>query len=143
MSTRKLIITAFLCGMAILLAGGLKLFLTATDLVEAEVLPLGTSATLGDMTVRVDSLVESAGLTVVTVTMSGVEGADATAGWRLLAGGKVHEPVALVDGPDGSATPCTTTTAANDRPCAVAFEVADGSPTVAYIRAGGQRQWAP
>lgn len=129
--------------MAILVAGSLKLFLTATDRVEADVLALGESATLGDMTVRVDSIAEVAGRTVVTVTMAGVEGADATAGWRLLAGGMVHEPVPGWQAPDGETAPCGLTTLANETPCTVAFEMTGGTRTVAYVRAGEQRQWAP
>ena len=53
MSTRKLILTALLCGLAILVAGGVKLFQVASDEKRVEVLSFGDEATLGDMTVSV------------------------------------------------------------------------------------------
>lgn len=140
MSTRKLIITALLCGMAILVAGGLKLFLTATDRAEPQVLALGESATLGDMTVRVDAVDVAPGVTLVTVSMQGVDGADAVSGWRLLAGGEVHEPVVV---PADAGMPCTTTAATVRTVCLIAFDATEGTRTVAYLRAGTQRQWAP
>jgi hypothetical protein len=43
---------------------------------------------------------------------------------------------------DGSGTPCTTTKLAEPTLCTVAFPVSEGTPTIAYIRAGQQEQWA-
>ena len=107
MSTRKLILTALVCGLAIMLAGGFKLLQVAREDVQAEVLALGVPATLGDMTVQVDAVEQSSAATVVTVTMSGVEGADAVEGWRLLVDGAVTGP--LVTDPPGYGTTCGTT----------------------------------
>ncbi|MFM8625417.1 MAG: hypothetical protein ACKOCC_00520 [Actinomycetota bacterium] len=141
MSTRKLILTALVCGLAIMLAGGFKLLQVARDDVRAEVLAFGTPATLGDMTVAVESVAQEPGATVVTVTMSGVEGADAVEGWRLLVNGEVTG--ALQSDPPGYETTCATTRASTPVTCTIGFAPSEGSVTVAYLRAGTQSQWAP
>jgi len=141
MSTRKLILTALVCGLAIMLAGGFKLLQVARDGVRAEVLAFGTAATLGDMTAQVDSVEQKPDATVVTVTMSGVEGADAVEGWRLLVDGAVTGP--LVTDPPGYETTCATTSKSTPVTCTIGFAASTGSVTVAYLRAGDQSQWAP
>jgi hypothetical protein len=86
MSTRKLVLTALVCGIAIILAGGFKLLQVATDAPRVEVLAWGTPATLGDMTVAVEKVEKSTEATLVTVTMRGVAMAKgAFEGWRMLA----------------------------------------------------------
>jgi hypothetical protein len=138
MSTRKLILTALLCGLAILIAGGVKLIQVANDEVEVQVLALGDEATLGDMTVSVIEIDRRAEATLVTVTMKGVDLADGAAdGWRLLADGRVQEPAG-----DTTANGCTTVSADSSTRCTVGFEAVESAPTVAYVRAGEQRQWA-
>ena len=52
MSTRKLIMWALICGVLILGAGVFKLWQTTGDSVKIELLQLGESAVLGDMTMR-------------------------------------------------------------------------------------------
>jgi hypothetical protein len=122
MSTRKLILTALLCGIAIMIAGGVKLFQVSSDESEVQVLALGTDAKLGDMTVSVTDIIDSTDALLVTVTMVGVDGAVAQEGWRLLAGGTVS-----------STAPMS---------CTIAFVRVDSSPVVAYLRAGEQFQWS-
>lgn len=139
MSTRKLILTALLCGLLIMVAGGVKLFQTVRDGNEVPLLAIGESVTLGDMTVRVDGVRLSSDRTLVDVALVGVDGASALDGWRLLAGGKISEPVSL---PFGSGTECTTTKRDVESICTVAFPVSQGTRTVAYVRADEQRQWA-
>ena len=56
MSTRKLILWALICGVLILVAGSAKLFQTSQKPVEVQLLALGESVTLGDMTVSVTAL---------------------------------------------------------------------------------------
>ncbi|MEY4031517.1 MAG: hypothetical protein RL573_428 [Actinomycetota bacterium] len=94
MSTRKLILTALVCGIAIVLAGGIKLLQVAKETTKVTVLGFGDRSTLGDMTVSVLGVASQTDRTVVTVMMSGVSGADAVEGWRMLAGGKVSEVLA-------------------------------------------------
>ena len=139
MSTRKLILWALICGVLILIAGTAKLFQTSQKPVEVQLLALGDSVTLGDMTVRVTALRDTADRTLVDVTMVGVAEAQAMDGWKMLASGEVSDPVML---PVGAGTECTLTKLAETLTCTVAFPVSEGTRTVAYIRAGEQRQWA-
>jgi hypothetical protein len=138
--TRNLLILAFACGLAILVAGGIKLFQVATDAPEVDLLAYGEHSKAGDMSVVVSSVDTTGELTLVHVAMRGVEGADALAGWRLRADGKVREPVPL---PVDAGTPCTTTKADTDLDCVVAFPPADTLQAIVYLRAGAQLQWAP
>jgi len=139
MSTRKLIMWALFCGVLILGAGVFKLWQTTGDGAQVKLLQLGESAVLGDMTVSVNAVSKNASQTLVEVSMQGVEGADATAGWRMLVGGVISEAQPLTE---GSGTPCATTKLAEPTSCTVAFPVSEGTPTIAYIRAGQQEQWA-
>lgn len=138
MSTRKLILTALFCGLAILVAGGIKLFQVANDEKRVEVLSFGDEATLGDMTVSVVGVERAPDATLVTVTMTGVDlDSGAADGWRLLADGRVQEPIA-----NSAVNGCTTVAAGSPTRCTVRFQAAESAPTVAYVRAGEQRQWA-
>ena len=139
MSTRKLILWALICGVVILIAGTAKLFQTSQKPVEVQLLALGDSVTLGDMKVSVTALRDTADRTLVDVTMVGVAEAQAMDGWKMLAAGKVSDPVML---PIGAGTECTLTQLDETLVCTVAFPVSEGTRTVAYIRAGEQRQWA-
>ena len=139
MSTRKLILWALICGVVILFAGTAKLFQTSQKPVEVQLLALGDSVTLGDMTVSVTALRDIDDRTLVDVTMVGVAEAQAMDGWKMLASGKVSDPVLL---PVGEGTECTLTQLEKTLVCTVAFPVSEGTRTVAYIRAGEQRQWA-
>jgi len=138
--TRNLLILAFLCGAAILVAGSIKLFQVASDKPEVNLLAYGEYSTAGAMSVVVSSVDARDDLTLVHVSMRGVDGADALAGWRLRADGKVREPVPL---PAGVGTPCTTTTVDTDLNCVVAFPAAETLQAVVYLRANAQLQWAP
>ena len=106
MSTRKLILWALFCGVLILAAGSAKLFQTSQNPVEVQLLALGDSVTLGDMTVSVTALRDTADRTLVDVTMVGVAEAQAMDGWKMLAAGEVSDPVML---PVGAGTECTLT----------------------------------
>ena len=136
MSTRKLILTALICGLAIMVAGGTKLFQMATEEATAVVYSLGTTKTLSDMTVSVKDVQQDSDATLVTVTMVGVEGGSAAEGWRLLAGGKVMSPLV-------SKTECQSAWTDAVITCVLGFRESKGSVTVAYLRAGQQSQWAP
>ncbi len=139
MSTRKLILTALLCGVLIIGAGGFKLWQTVRDGNEVTLLALGTSAKVGEMTARVDGIEVNSERTLVRVSLVGVDGANAKDGWKLLSGGEISEPISL---PPGSGTECATTSLTLETSCTIAFPVSKGTRTVAYVRAGEQRQWA-
>ena len=137
MSTRKLILTALICGLAIMLAGGIKLFQVANDSSEVVIYPFGVEQTLSDMTVTVKSIEQRESVTAVTVALFGVDGGDAREGWRLLAGGKVLSPNITQSGQCGATSVDVTSE------CVIEFPPSEGSVTVAYVRAGAQSQWAP
>jgi hypothetical protein len=139
MSTRKLILWALICGVVILIAGTAKLFQTSQKPVEVQLLALGDSVTLGDMTVSVTALRDTADRTLVDVTMVGVAEAQAMDGWKLVASGKVSDPMLL---PVGEGTECTLTKLTETLACTVAFPVYKGTRTIGYTRAGEIRQWA-
>ncbi len=137
MSTRKLILTALICGLAIMLAGGVKLFQVANDSTEVVVHSLGVEQTLSDMTVTVKAVEQTEMATFVTVVMFGVANGDPIEGWRLLANGKVLSPTIM------QSEQCPPTAVDDVVECVVEFPGSDGSVTVAYLRAGQQSQWAP
>jgi len=138
MSTRKLVLTALVCGIAIILAGGFKLLQVATDAPRVEVLAWGTPATLGDMTVAVEKVEKSTDATLVTVTMRGVALAEgAFEGWRMLAEGRVFTPLTQQTATDA----CQAVSATAEVRCTVTFDPTTATPTVAYLRAGAQQQW--
>ncbi len=138
MSTRKLILTALVCGLAIMLAGGLKLFQVATDEVDAVVLQLGTEQKLGDMTVSVTDVQQETAGTYVTVSMRGVDSADGVEGWKMFANGELSDPLAESDGEE-----CVTKVA-RVVSCVLQFPPSAGSSvTVFYKRAEASAQWAP
>ena len=121
-----------------MLAGGFKLFQVATEDVEAVVYDLGSEQTLGDMLVTVLEVQQSDAATTVSVRMRGVEGADGYEGWKLLADGKLSDPIVTADTP-----PCVTKMAQYVE-CEIPFIGSTGtSLTVAYQRANLQSQWAP
>lgn len=138
MSTRRLILTALLCGLAIVIAGGIKLFQVATDTKEVDVLALGNSVTVGDMTVSVSEISQTPEATLVTVTMVGVEDGDATDGWFLRAPSEPRPPVEV----DGIDNLCTVTKETMPVTCVLSFEPSDGVVTVAYVRAEQVTQWS-
>jgi hypothetical protein len=137
MSTRKLIFTALICGLAIMLAGGIKLLQVANDDTEVIVHAVGVEQTLSDMTVSVLEVTQGETVTQVTISARGVQNADPVEGWRLLAGGEVLLPVNL------QSQSCRVTDVAETRTCVVDFPPSKGSVTIAYVRAGAQSQWAP
>lgn len=123
-----------------MVAGGAKLFSMVNEDVTVKVLTFGTSSTLSDMTVTVTDVEQLDSGTYVTVSMSGVDGADALEGWRLLAGGEVLSPTGTVPASVGVA--CDTTQRVSTASCLVPFAPSEGSVTIAYLRAGTQSQWA-
>lgn len=138
MSTRKLILWSLVCGVLIVVAGGIKLrqSVGSTSL-DDKVLAAGEVAVVGGMSVTVESLEVTSDNTLVTVVIGGVEGDDATAGWKMLAGGEASEPVVGVGDWDW----CSMTTVEMER-CVLAFPVSQGTPAVFYYRDGDNSQWA-
>ena len=133
MSTRKLILLALVCGLVILLAGGVKLLQVATDDAEVTVLTLGEQSLVGDMTVRVDAVERTASATVVRVALQGVAVDEASVGWIMLGDGERREPTSV----------CGPVTTGRAVECDLEFPVVDRVQAIAYARGGEQRQWRP
>jgi hypothetical protein len=138
MSTRKLIGLAMLCGLAILVAGGIQLFRIQDGRDrEVEVLSLGEAGTLGGITATVAG-VQRPGPIVLDVDVAA--GADSTgvddlaAAWLVSSDGRARQPAA-VPGDLGQACPSEPLPAGARRSCLVAFEAGDGA-TFARFRVG-------
>lgn len=147
MSTRKLILTAVACGLAILLSGGAFLLRTARHRDELTV----TNAVVGDTRVvsGVSATVRSwrrgtdqiVAVVQTEVPSSGQPVPSAEMPWTMLIGTKLAAvaPTALVAGevpcsglavpPGGSVT------------CVLAFTGVAGSPFLAFAINGAQAQW--
>lgn len=128
---------ALACGIAIMLAGAVFLFQLAGQDELAAPVAIGESVTVGDMTVVVDAVQESAGVLDVTVSIGGVDDVDGAAPFRLIASGR---PLAAE--PNGPAVCGATTT--TPVTCHVYFDVggADGASRVLfYERGDDQARW--
>lgn len=139
MKTRNLLILAFLCGMAILIAGTVKLFQVATDQQTVTTLSYGETAEMGEVSVRVTDVVETGTVVLAHVEIRGVDGDDVGQRWRIIAEGKAQAPVAL---PAGQGESCANTRVDADLACTVAFPPVDGPFVIAYSRGGTQTNWA-
>lgn len=125
------------CGVAIMLAGAVFLFQLAGQEELAPPVAIGEAVTVGDMTVVVDDVQETAGVLDVTVSIGGVDDTDGASRFRLIASGR---PVAADAG--GTAA-CGATTVARAT-CHVYFDVggADGASRVLfYERGDDQARW--
>jgi hypothetical protein len=140
-STRKLIAVALLCGLAILVAGGIQLFrISDRSGRTVEVLEEGQSATVGGVQVQVVSSVRTSDGLGVTVRL-GAPG-DGTSvplsSFTLLVGGDLERAVpgsTAADCPDP--VPLTPTLTS----CEVAFAPREGTATLSFSHGGGQRLW--
>lgn len=133
MSTRKLILVSLVCGLVILLAGGIKLLQVVTDEAEVTVLMVGEQTLVGDMTARVLNVERTSSATAVHVELAGVATDEASEGWIMLGDGERYEPTSSC-GPVGSTGSVV---------CRLEFEVVDRVQAIAYGRGGEQRQWRP
>ena len=133
MSTRKLILLSLVCGLVILLAGGIKLLQVATNDAEVTVLAVGDQALVGDMTARVLTVELTPLATVVQVELGGVATDEASLGWIMLGDGERREPTSR----------CGPVVKADAVVCRLEFEAVDRVQAIAYARGGEQRQWRP
>jgi len=139
MRTRTLLILAVCCGLAILLAGGIKLLGIANDSPTGEDLRIGASATAGDATVTVLSVSEVDGRMAVHVRLAGVDDPAGTTGFALIVDGALLRVEAA-----SSAGDCHGITVA-EQSCDLVFDThaAKGSARVLLLRRGeDQRRWA-
>ena len=135
MKTRTLMFMALGCGLVIMLAGAVFLVqLTRQDDPQTPLL-VGTTATVGDMTVSVDEANEVGGELTVTVTLNGAADELPADDFRLIASGRPAEV---------TKTSCAATAVYKAETCTVTFDVtaADGvSRVLFYERGEGQARW--
>ena len=137
MKTRTLLLLAVACGLAILVAGGIKLFLVA-DEQQPTHLAIGESTKIGDMTVGVESARVESGQLLVSVSLIGVDDPDGARSWVF---GNGSEQLRPLDPPDRAGTPCGAT--ARDAPtaCVLAFATNDAHGVLRYERADETARW--
>jgi hypothetical protein len=145
-STRKLILTAVACGLAILIAGGVFLVRTARnrDQLTVVMATVGDHRSVGGAEVVVQSWrrVGTQTLAVVGVSYpSSASAINAESPWVMLAGSKL---VAEVPGAlDAGEVACRGETLRPGTPttCVLAFAGTTGSPFLAFALNGAQAQW--
>ncbi len=141
MSTRRLILTALLCGLGILLAGGVQLVRISRSGDRVVVLSEGQEVVVGGARAKVVSSRRVGDRVEIDVTLSVPstapgDGRSAADPWSLLAGGVISAPLAA----DGSCS-AQPLTATGPISCRVVFAAADGTKTLAFRWGDGQRQW--
>lgn len=132
MRTRTLMLLSLMCGLAILFAG-VALLIQIVNRAEADPpREVGEAVTVGDMVVVVEGSSESAGRHVVEIEIGGVDDADGTSGFRMIASAR---PAPLVD----ACGPTTVT----PQPCTLTFDVDDdgGSRQLIYERGDQSARW--
>jgi hypothetical protein len=142
-STRKLIGIALLCGLAILVAGGIQLFrLSDTSERTVEVLAEGDRAVVGGVEVTVGGSERGPAATRVTVTLASASGEVTVpvASFTLLVGGQLERPTNSGDEP-APACGSSVSIGATGTSCAVLFAPRDGTATLSFSRDGQQRIW--
>jgi hypothetical protein len=124
-STRKLILLALACGLAILVAGSIQILRIRDS--ETVTLVEGDSTELAALRASVVSSTVMPGETVVVVNMALASGAaepitDAAVGWTLLSS-TLDAPVAATRPRDGGVPPCagTSITPGTSAQCALGF----------------------
>ena len=150
-STRRLILASLLCGIAILVAGGFKLFQTTSDAnrVDAALFAVGDSTVVAGLDVAVVDVARTERATLVTVTMARADAApsdgtatDVVAGWRMLADGALTSPRDVNPADVGrTGDRCAEIPTVGSVTCILDFGVANGTPTFIYSRDGAQAQW--
>lgn len=137
MKTRTLLLLAVGCGLVILVAGSIKLFLVADDTAPAH-LAIGERGTIGDMTVTVESVRHAADQTLVAVSLIGADDDDGAKSFVFVASGK---EVSAIDPPAGEGEACASTAVDSVTRCVLAFDTPDGQGVLRYDRAGKTLRW--
>jgi hypothetical protein len=146
-STRKLILTAIACGLAILIAGGFFLYRTLDnkDALTVKNAVVGEGRTIAGAEVRVTAWRRDRAqiLATVSVTVTDVDARTPTAEspWTMLIGAQSSPVVPIGLTPDEK--PCRGITLIQGNPvtCVLAFPDAKGTPYLAFSLAGKQAQW--
>lgn len=136
--TRTLLLIAVTCGLVILIAGSIKLFLLSDSKAPVH-LSLGESTTIGDMRVKAVSAERRNDMTLITVELVGVDDADGATSWVFGAGGNGQlRPLAP---PADVGQKCGATSATVPTRCVLAFATNAPRGVLSYDRAGDKRLW--
>ena len=148
MSTRRLILLALACGLAILVAGGVQLLRISGN--EGSTLAVGDSAELATVSVTLTAADLADDHVRVVVRLAQDRAASASydgslVGWALLTGG-LKEPVAATSEPDGAVPSCEAVAVApgTAAECVLAFPVVptrQGTTYVTFAFAGSSATW--
>ena len=140
MSTRKLILAALACGLAILLAGGVQLFLLSRGSNQASVLAEGATTKVATVQVTVvSSTLEGAEVVAVVRLAPTLAVGDAAEGWALNANG-LQTPRTPSDGPVVACQGKVVAPGAS-LTCRVAFAAGKGSRLMSYARGDLRAVW--
>jgi hypothetical protein len=144
-STRRLIVLALICGLAILVAGGVMLvrLVHDRDRLTIHTLAPSTPATVGGVSVRITAHERVAGvarIVVVIDTPSDHGLTDAADGFSLNIGG-LRDPQTPA-GTDVPACRGLVVAPSQSVSCALAFSDRPGSATLAYAHRGAQAEWS-
>ena len=142
MRTRTLLLLAVACGLVILVAGGIQLWRFAGDSEGTEDdLPIGASASAGDLDVTVLAAEEADGLMRVTVRLSGVDDPAGLDDFRLIVAEDLIEPLTADQAGAGACAAFTV----DEQTCDLVFGTAqvDNDIRVLLVRRGEDRhRWA-
>ncbi len=143
MSTRRLIAAALVCGLAILLAGGIFLVNLAANrdkLTVPDFLAVGQTAEVGGVRATVLGSETTDRVVVLHVRLEPADEplADAGEGWALVIG-TARDPLES----DAAGTPCAgrEVPAGGAFECDLAFAGAQGTAFVEYARGDGRARW--
>jgi hypothetical protein len=141
-----LIISALVCGLAILLAGAVMLIRLASDRENftVHVLTADQPAVIDGVRVRIVTRERSGGIARVVVNLATPTDhglADAGLGFSLAVGGLLRDPETPAAG-DTPACRGLAVPPAQSIACALAFSDRPGSATLAYAAHGKQAEWS-
>lgn len=143
-STRKLIAVALLCGLAILVAGGIQLFRISGGQ-RATIPEVGNRITVQGVEATVQSAqVEASGI-VLVVEMSSTSTAvavdDVAAAWTVSTGDRRNQPIGFTAPPSPPACPSGPLEKARPLTCSLGFERGTGTPIARFTVAGQTGVW--
>jgi hypothetical protein len=141
MSTRKLILAALVCGLAILLAGGILLFRLAStgDVSEQVIADVGDVVSVGTASAAVESWSLDGSVVTLMVAVTGGEGGvdDQQAAWSLIDARGLVPRTVPASAPECPASPLGF---GEEARCTVAFDLGEraSSGLTAFFRVGGR-----
>ncbi len=135
--TRTLLLLAVACGLVILVAGSIKIFLIA-DTSAPQHLQIPGSTKVVSMKVDVTRVERAAGETLVSVTLQGEDDPSGALSWVLVTGTKRLTPHAP---PINAGTACGATKSSVPTSCVLAFDTTESAGLLTYDRGGEVARW--